>query len=76
MSNFTINMDLLFNKVLINNPSLSIDIFTQTAKALTGDQFSEFMLNQANINIWYKVIKNMPKSPFLKELTKVIGVRW
>ena len=76
MSNFTINMDLLFNKVLINNPSLSIGIFTQTAKALTGDQFSEFMLNQANINIWYKVIKNMPKSPFLKELTKVIGVRW
>jgi len=76
MSAFTMNMDQLFNKVLINNPALSVDIFVKTAKALSGDQFSDFMLNQTNFNIWYKIVRNMPKTPFIRELIKKFGDRW
>ena len=71
MSNYLINMDLIFNRVLINNPSLSVDLFIKMAKSLSGEQFSEFMLNKANFNIWCKVIMRMPKTPFLKESIKI-----
>jgi lycopene beta-cyclase len=71
MSNFLINMDLIFNRALINNPSLSVDLFIKMARSLSGDQFSEFMLNKANFKIWCKVIMRMPKTPFLKESIKI-----
>ena len=70
MSRFLINMDTIFNAVIINNPSYSPDIFIRMAKSISGDQFAEFMLNKANINTWYKVVKNMPKTPFIKESIK------
>ena len=63
-------MDILFNKVLINNPERSSELFLSTACHLTGKEFAEFMLNKANILTWCKVIMSMPKIMFIKELIR------
>lgn len=63
-------MDNLFNKVLINNPEHSSELFLSTACHLTGKEFAEFMLNKANILTWCKVIMSMPKINFMKELIR------
>jgi hypothetical protein len=63
-------MDNLFNKVLINNPERSSELFLSTACHLTGKEFAEFMLNKANILTWCKVIMSMPKINFMKELIR------
>ena len=72
ISNKIYFMDTLFNKVMINNPKLSSDLFLSTACHLKGKEFAEFMLNKADTLTWCKVIMNMPKIPFMKEITKQI----
>jgi len=57
---------------MINNPKLSSDLFLSTACHLTGKEFAEFMINKADTLTWCKVIMNMPKIPFMKEITKQI----
>lgn len=60
-------MDAIFNGVLIQQPQLAIDLFMRTARALDADQFARFMLGEAGVSIWSKVIAAMPKIPFLKQ---------
>lgn len=60
-------MDAIFNDVLLNHPNLGTDIFMRTAKALNGDEFARFMLGEADMYIWSKVIAAMPKLPFIKQ---------
>ena len=63
-------MDKIFNGVLISRPELAVSLYMRMAKALTGDQFSRFMLGEATTSDWLRVIAAMPKGAFLKQLVK------
>ena len=70
MNKFVTFMDEIFNKVLINNPQIAVDLFLNTAKSLSADEFAKFMTNKTNFNIWLKVISQMPKKPFIGQILK------
>ena len=72
MNKFVTFMDEMFNKVLINNPQIAIDLFLSTAKSLSADEFARFMTNRTSFNIWTKVIAQMPKKPFIEQMLKSI----
>ena len=72
MSKFVSFMDRIFNKVLINEPQIAVDLFLNTTQSLSADEFAKFMLNKANFNIWSKVIAQMPKTPFIRQAFKSI----
>jgi lycopene beta-cyclase len=66
-------MDRIFNGVLLNRPDLAVSLYMRMAKALTGDQFARFMLGQASLSDWLRVIAAMPKMPFLKQTAELIA---
>lgn len=66
-------MDRVFNGVLLNRPDLAVSLYMRMAKALTGDQFARFMLGQASLSDWLRVIAAMPKMPFLKQTAELIA---
>ena len=70
MNKFITFMDEIFNKVLINNPQIAVDLFLNTTKSLSADEFAKFMTNKTNFNIWLKVIAHMPKKPFIGQILK------
>ena len=72
MNKFVTFMDEIFNKVLINNPQIAVDLFLNTTKSLSADEFARFMTNKTNFNIWLKVIAQMPKKPFIEQILKSI----
>ena len=72
MNKFVTFMDEIFNKVLINNPQIAIDLFLNTSKSLSADEFARFMTNTTSFNIWSKVIAQMPKKPFIEQILKSI----
>ncbi|MFW2421764.1 MAG: lycopene cyclase family protein [Porticoccaceae bacterium] len=59
-------MDMVFNKVLLENPSLGVQLMMSVAKALDGNGFARFMLGRASILDWFKVITYLPKTKFIK----------
>jgi lycopene beta-cyclase len=63
-------MDKIFNGVLISRPELAVSLYMRMAKALTGDQFSRFMLGEATTSDWLRVIAAMPKGAFVNQLVK------
>ena len=63
-------MDKLFNGVLIAEPRLAVTLMMQTAKSLNPEGFARFMLGQATLVDWTRVILAMPKIPFLKQVLK------
>jgi lycopene beta-cyclase len=64
-------MDGIFNRVLIEYPELGVSLFMDMAAALSGEQFARFMLGQASLMDWARVISAMPKGPFLRQLLDV-----
>ena len=70
MNKFITFMDEIFNKVLINNPEIAVDLFLNTTKSLSTDEFARFMTNKTSFNIWSKVIAQMPKKPFIEQMLK------
>ncbi len=63
-------MDKIFNGVLISRPDLAVSLYMRMANALTGDQFSRFMLGKATASDWLRVIAAMPKGAFLNQFVK------
>ena len=63
-------MDSVLLTVLRHWPEHGPNLFSSMAKALTGDQFVQFLSGDAGWWIRLKVIFSMPKIPFLKALTK------
>jgi hypothetical protein len=63
-------MDNLFNGVLTSEPHLAVTLMMKTAKSLTPEGFARFMLGQATLFDWIRVILSMPKIPFLKQVLK------
>ncbi|MDC1311307.1 lycopene cyclase family protein [Burkholderiales bacterium] len=61
-------MDKLFLKVIRNNPSLGKPIFSAMGQSLTGDQFAAFMADDFSIKDGLKIIRALPKIPFLRAL--------
>lgn len=69
-SNALMFMDKVFNRALKAQPDQGVSFFMATAKALSADQFSRFMLGQAGLIEWSKVILAMPKQRFIKAALK------
>ena len=65
-------MDEVFNAVLRSRPDLSVSLYMGMARALNGDQFARFMLGQATVNDWLRVIAAMPKGPFIAQVAKQV----
>lgn len=59
-------MDKVFLAVLHQRPELSVEIFLKLAKALTGDEFAQFMSGIASYRTLVKMMMAMPKVPFIK----------
>ena len=59
-------LDKVFNRALSAQADHGVSLFMATAKALSADQFSRFMLGKAGLVEWARVILAMPKWPFIK----------
>jgi lycopene beta-cyclase len=63
-------MDKLFNGVLVAQPHLAVTLMMRTAKSLNPEGFARFMLGEATLLDWIRVILAMPKIPFLRQVFK------
>lgn len=63
-------MDKIFNGVLLDRPELAVSLYMETARALNADEFARFMLGQASLRDWLRVIIAMPQRPFIKQLIR------
>ena len=62
-------MDKIFINFLKNNREKG-DSFIDLAANLNGNEFQSFMMGESNLLTKLKIIKSMPKLPFIKELFK------
>jgi len=62
-------MDQIFINFLKNNNENG-QSFINLASNLNGDEFQSFMMGESNFFTKIKIIKSMPKLPFIKELFK------
>ncbi len=62
-------MDKIFINFLKNNRENG-DSFINLASTLNGNEFQSFMMGESNLLTKLKIIKSMPKLPFIKELFK------
>ena len=62
-------MDKIFINFLKNNNENG-QSFIKLASNLNGNEFQNFMMGESNLLTKLKIIKSMPKLPFLKELFK------
>ncbi len=62
-------MDKIFINFLKNNNEDGHS-FIQLASNLNGNEFQSFMMGQSNLLTKLKIIKSMPKIPFIKEVFK------
>jgi len=62
-------MDKIFINFLKNNNEDGKS-FIKLASALNGNEFQSFMMGESNLLTKIKIIKSMPKIPFIKELFK------
>ena len=62
-------MDKIFINYLKNN-SENGKSFIKLASNLNGKEFQSFMMGQSNLLTKLKIIKSMPKLPFIKEIFK------
>lgn len=61
-------MDLLFLKVLKNEPELSPGIFHRLARGTSADAMARFMMDRARWTDLLAVVWALPKMPFLRNL--------
>ena len=64
-------LDKIYNRVLIANPKLGVELMMKTAGALDANGFSRFMLGKATFKDWMRVILAMPKIPFLTQVFRL-----
>ena len=69
---FELFMDQVFLKVMELYPNRVPNLFERFSNAISGDEMAKFMSGEGNILIWLKVIKSMPKAPFLFAFYKII----
>ena len=62
-------MDKIFINFLKNNNENG-QSFIKLASSLNGNEFQSFMMGESNLFTKLKIIKSMPKLPFIKELFK------
>ena len=62
-------MDKIFINFLKNNYENG-QSFIKLASNLNGDEFQSFMMGESNVFTKLKIIKSMPKLPFIKALFK------
>ena len=62
-------MDKIFINFLKNNTENG-QSFIKLASNLNGDEFQSFMMGESNLLTKLKIIKSMPKLPFIKEVFK------
>ena len=62
-------MDKIFINFLKNNNENG-QSFIKLASNLNGNEFQSFMMGDSNLLTKFKIIKSMPKLPFIKELFK------
>ena len=62
-------MDKIFIKYLKNNNENGKS-FIKLASNLNGNEFQSFMMGQSTFLTKFKIIKSMPKLPFIKEIFK------
>ncbi len=62
-------MDKIFIKFLKNNNENGRS-FIKLASSLNGNEFQSFMMGESNLLTKLKIVKSMPKLPFIKELFK------
>ncbi len=62
-------MDKIFINFLKNNNEEG-QSFIKLASNLNGNEFQSFMMGNSNLLTKFKIIKSMPKLPFIKELFK------
>ena len=62
-------MDKIFINFLKNNNENG-QSFIKLAANLNGDEFQSFMMGNSNLLTKFKIIKSMPKLPFIKEIFK------
>ena len=62
-------MDKIFLNYLKNNNENG-NSFINLAKQINGQEFQSFMMGESTMLTKFKVIKSMPKLPFLKTFIK------
>ena len=63
-------MDKIFLNVLTQTPEVAPTLFLSLANKLSGDAFAMFMMDQPNLNIWFKIMHALPTRTMLKGLHK------
>lgn len=61
-------MDGIFLRALRGHFHQAPSWFLRLSRALTGDEFAEFMMGKVNFWLWVKVVWALPKAPFLTSL--------
>ena len=65
-------LDSVFNRVLLDYPSIAAEIFVKHSSALDGNEFASFMRGSQNIRIWFKVMSALPKFIFIQSFLKTL----
>ena len=71
-SRFNLFMDRVFLRVLKVNKSLAPEIFYKFSLPLSGDEMARFMIGEATIKLWFRIVYSLPKIIFIKSLIFVI----
>ena len=68
-------MDDIFLDVIKQYPNIGPEIFSRLTNKLSGDEFCEFMDGYSRYTTRLKVISSLPKTTFLRSLTKQM-LKW
>ena len=65
-------LDRIFIKVIELNPQIAPKIFSNLAKGINGDEMAMFMSGDCSFFTKFKIIKSMPKIPFIIAFLKIV----
>ena len=65
-------LDRIFIKVIELNPQIAPKIFSDLAKGINGDEMAMFMSGDCSFFTKFKIIKSMPKIPFMMAFLKIV----
>ena len=65
-------LDRIFIKVIELNPQIAPKIFSNLAKGINGDEMAMFMSGDCSFFTKFKIIKSMPKIPFMMAFIKIV----
>ena len=70
--NLDLFLDRIFIKVIELNPQIAPKIFSNLAKGINGDEMAMFMSGDCSFFTKFKIIKSMPKIPFMMAFLKIV----